>query len=271
VSAAAASRSGRRRLDVRLVEAGLVESREKARALVMAGRVRVDGKPARKAGEAVGPGVRLEVDQQHRFVGRGALKLAGALDHFGIDPRGRVALDVGASTGGFTELLLERGARRVYAVDVGYGQLHQRLREDPRVAVRERVNARHLSPSQLGEACELAVIDVSFISALKLLEALRGVLVAEADVACLVKPQFEVGRRDVGRGGVVRDPGLHRRALASVAAGAAERGWAVLDACASPLEGAEGNREFFLHLRPAGRGLDAGALGERLDAAVATP
>jgi len=254
---------------VQLVESGLVESREKARALVMAGRVRVDGQPARKAGEAVGPGAALEVDQDHRWVGRGALKLAGALDHFGIDARDRIALDVGASTGGFTELLLERGARRVYAVDVGYGQLHQRLREDPRVLVRERVNARHLGSEHVPEACDLAVVDVSFISVLKLLGALAGVLVAEADVVSLVKPQFEVGRRDVGRGGIVRDPALHRGALAAVAAGAVDHGFAVIDACASPIEGAGGNREFFLHLRPTGSGLDGAALDQRLDAAVA--
>lgn len=263
--------ASRARLDRLLVDKGLVESREKAARLILAGEVMVDGQRVDKAGALIPTDADIDLRGRSPYVSRGGEKLVHALQHFAVSVKGRVCIDVGASTGGFTELLLERGARRVYAVDVGYGQLHQRLREDPRVAVRERVNARHLSPSQLGEACELAVIDVSFISALKLLEALRGVLVAEADVACLVKPQFEVGRRDVGRGGVVRDPGLHRRALASVAAGAAERGWAVLDACASPLEGAEGNREFFLHLRPAGRGLDAGALGERLDAAVATP
>jgi 23S rRNA (cytidine1920-2'-O)/16S rRNA (cytidine1409-2'-O)-methyltransferase len=256
---------------VQLVETGLVESREKARALVMAGRVRVDGQPARKAGEAVGPDAALEVDQGHRWVGRGALKLAGALDRFGIDPRDRLALDVGASTGGFTELLLERGARRVYAVDVGYGQLHQRLREDPRVQVRERVNARRLSAEHVPEACDLAVIDVSFISVLKLLGALAGVLTKAADVVSLVKPQFEVGRRDVGRGGIVRDPGLHRRALASVAAGAGERGFVVIDACASPIAGAEGNREFFLHLRRFGPGPGEAALEQCLDDAVGTP
>jgi len=274
LSAAAASRPGRRRLDVQLVEAGLVESREKARALVMAGRVRVDGEPARKAGAAVAPDARLEVDQEHRWVGRGALKLAGGLDGFGLDPEGRVCVDVGASTGGFTELLLERGARRVYAVDVGYGQLHQRLREDPRVLVRERVNARHLSPEHVSEPCSLAVIDVSFISVLKLLGALRGVLADGADVVSLVQPQFEVGRRDVGRGGVVRDPALHRRALEDVAAGAREEGWAVLDACASPIAGACGNREFFLHLRAAGAVAAArrrAELGARLDAAVDAP
>lgn len=271
MSAAAASRPGRRRLDVQLVEAGLAPSREKARALVMAGRVKVDGEPARKAGAPVGPDARLEVDQAHRWVGRGALKLAGALDHFEVVPRDRVCLDVGASTGGFTELLLERGARRVYAVDVGYGQLHQRLREDPRVVVRERLNARHLSREHVGEPCGLAVIDVSFISVVKLLGALRGVLDGGADVVSLVKPQFEVGRRDVGRGGIVRDAALHRRALEGVAAAAREQGWAVLDACASPIAGAEGNREFFLHLRPTGHGTDPGRLSERVDAAVGAP
>jgi 23S rRNA (cytidine1920-2'-O)/16S rRNA (cytidine1409-2'-O)-methyltransferase len=268
VSAAAVSR--RRRLDVQLVESGLVESREKARALVMAGRVRVDGQPARKAGAPVGPEAQLEVDRDRRWVGRGALKLAGALDRFRLSAEGRVAVDVGASTGGFTELLLERGARRVYAVDVGYGQLHQRLREDPRVVVLERLNARQLGREQVPERCDLGVIDVSFISILKLLGAGGDVLAEGADLVSLVKPQFEVGRRDVGRGGVVRDTALHRRALADVAAGALRGGWAVLDACASPIAGASGNREFFLLLRPESRGLEGGALEGRLDAAVAT-
>jgi 23S rRNA (cytidine1920-2'-O)/16S rRNA (cytidine1409-2'-O)-methyltransferase len=240
----------RERLDVSLVERGLAESREKAQALVMAGRVRVDGRPAAKPGTAVPRGARVEVLPGAEHVGRGALKLQGALDLLGVDPKGRVAVDVGASTGGFTEVLLARGARRVYAVDVGRGQLHERLRHDPRVVVRERVNARALSAAEVPEPCGLATVDVSFISVLKVLPALRTVLEPDADVLVLVKPQFEAGRGQVGRGGLVKDPALHAEVLATVARRAAdELGYAIVGACPSPITGTEGNREFFLHLR----------------------
>jgi 23S rRNA (cytidine1920-2'-O)/16S rRNA (cytidine1409-2'-O)-methyltransferase len=246
----------RERLDVSLVERGLAESREKAQALVMAGRVRVDGRPAAKPGTAVPRGARVEVLPGAEHVGRGALKLQGALDLLGVDPKGRVAVDVGASTGGFTEVLLARGARRVYAVDVGRGQLHERLRHDPRVVVRERVNARALSAAEVPEPCGLATVDVSFISVLKVLPALRTVLEPDADVLVLVKPQFVAGRGQVGRGGLVKDPALHAEVLATVARRAAdELGYAIVGACPSPITGTEGNREFFLHLRPAGPGL----------------
>ena len=237
------------RLDVRLVARGLAESREKAQALVMANRVRVDGVPARKPGQPVREDAQVEVLPGPERVGRGALKLEGALDHFGIDPVGRVAIDVGASTGGFTEVLLARGARRVYAVDVGRGQLHEKLRGDPRVVVLERLNARALSPAQVPEPCGIAAVDVSFISVAKVLPALRTVLAQGADAVVLVKPQFEVGRRQVGRGGLVTDPDLHLDALRTVATEAQDAlGYAVRSACASPITGAEGNREFFLHL-----------------------
>ena len=246
----------RARLDVWLVERGLAPSREKAQALVMAGRVRVDGRSAAKPGTAVPAGAQVEVVPGPEHVGRGAPKLEGALDALGVDPAGRVAVDVGASTGGFTEVLLARGARRVYAVDVGRAQLHERLRADPRVVVRERVNARSLSTLDVPEPCDVASVDVSFISALKVLPALRAVLRPEADVVVLVKPQFEVGRTQVGRGGLVKDPALHAETLASVARGAAvELAYAIVGACPSPITGAEGNREFFLHLRPGGAGL----------------
>jgi 23S rRNA (cytidine1920-2'-O)/16S rRNA (cytidine1409-2'-O)-methyltransferase len=255
----------RARLDVWLVERGLAPSREKAQALVMAGRVRVDGQAAAKPGTAVPSDARVEVLAGPEHVGRGALKLEGALDAFGIDPAGRVAVDVGASTGGFTEVLLARGARRVYAVDVGRGQLHERLRGDARVVVRERVNARALSPAHVPEPCALATVDVSFISVLKVLPALRVVLAATADVVVLVKPQFEVGRRLVGRGGLVKDPHLHGDVLAEVAARATEEhGYAVWGAVPSPIAGMEGNREFFLHLRPAGPGLAGAELEEAM-------
>jgi len=246
---AASGRARRARLDLRLVEQGLAETRAQAQALIMAGRVRVDGAPATKPGAAVGAGSRLELLPGPSHVGRGALKLEGALEAFGVDPAGRVAVDVGASTGGFTQTLLAHGVLRVYAVDVGRGQLHERLRLDPRVLPRERVNARSLSSLHVPEPCQLAVIDVSFISLLKILPALSRVLAPEADVLALVKPQFEVGRGQVGRGGIVSDPALQLAALSRVASGAAELGYAVADACPSPITGARGNREFFLHLR----------------------
>jgi 23S rRNA (cytidine1920-2'-O)/16S rRNA (cytidine1409-2'-O)-methyltransferase len=237
------------RLDVWMVEHGLAESREKAQALVMAGRVRVDGAPASKPGDAVANGAAVELIPGPQHVGRGAIKLAGALDTLRVDPTGRVAVDVGASTGGFTETLLERGAVRVYAVDVGRGQLHESLRTDPRVVVIDGVNARSLSAREVPEPCGLATMDVSFISVLKILPALRGVLAPAADAIILVKPQFEVGRFRVGRGGIVSDPALHRQALRDVAwAAQHEMGYGLTAACASPITGAEGNREFFLHL-----------------------
>ncbi len=248
---------------------GLAETREKAQALVMSGRVRVEDRPAAKPGMPVGDGARIEVVPGPAHVGRGAVKLSGALDALGLDPRGCVAVDVGASTGGFTETLLGRGAARVYAVDVGRAQLHDRLRSDPRVVVLERTNARGLSPRLVAEPCALATLDVSFISVLKILPALRSVLAAEADVVVLVKPQFEVGRAQVGRGGIVREPALHHEALRAVARGAEALGYGLRGACPSPIEGAAGNREFFLHLRRDGAVLDAPAFDAMMARALA--
>ena len=264
------STSGPLRLDVWLVEHGLAESREKAQALVMAGRVRVDGDAAVKAGSAVSDGSVVEVSPGPQHVGRGALKLSGALDTLGVEPGGRVAVDVGASTGGFTETLLGRGVARVYAVDVGRGQLHERLRSDPRVVVLDGVNARNLSRREVPEACSLGLVDVSFISALKILPALRSVLAPEADALVLVKPQFEVGRFKVGKGGIVREAGLHLQALRDVAwAAEKELHYAVRGACASPITGAEGNREFFLHLTRDGEPLAGDAFDAIMARAVA--
>lgn len=258
----------RRRLDLMLVARGLAPSRQKAQALVMAGDVQVDGAPAAKPGMAVAEVARIALRPQPVHVGRGALKLAGALDAFGIDPQGRVAVDVGSSTGGFTEVLLERGAARVYAVDVGRAQLHERLRRDPRVVVLERINARRLSPELIPELCSLAVMDVSFISVLKILPALKSTLAQDADLIVLVKPQFEVGRGQVGKGGLVKDPALQRQALARVALSSRQLGYAVLGACASSVSGATGNREFFLRLRAAGAGLAADELEAMAERAV---
>ena len=254
------------RLDVWLVEHGLAESRAKAQALIMAGRARIDGQAVTKAGAAVREDVVVELLPGPQHVGRGALKLAGALDVLAVDPAGRVAVDVGASTGGFTEVLLARGAARVYAVDVGRAQLHESLRGDPRVHTIDGVNARYLSAREIPEPCQVATMDVSFISVLKLLPALRTVLTPDAEIVLLVKPQFELTRRDVGRGGLVTDPALHQRALAGVARSAQDQlGYAVVGACASPIAGATGNREFFLHIRPSGDSLPA----ERWEAMIA--
>jgi 23S rRNA (cytidine1920-2'-O)/16S rRNA (cytidine1409-2'-O)-methyltransferase len=261
--------ASRTRLDVSLVERGLAPTRERARALVMAGRVRVRGSESVKPGMTIPADALVELVAGEDRVGRGGHKLAGALDAFGVDPAGRVAVDVGASTGGFTEVLLERGATRVYAVDVGRAQLHQRLRDDPRVVVLERVNARALSSAEVPETCGIATMDVSFISVLRILPALRGVLATDADAVILVKPQFEVGKGKVGKGGVVRDPLLHAEALHTVAEGAVALSWSVAAACASPITGAEGNREFFLHLRPTGPGLSGDDRAAALQRAVA--
>jgi len=263
--------SARPRLDVWLAEHGLAESREKAQALVMAGRVRVNGAPATKAGAALKLPAEVEVLAGPEHVGRGALKLAGALDAFGIDPSGRTALDVGASTGGFTEVMLDRGALRVFAVDAGRGQLHEKLRIDPRVVVLEQTNARYLTPADLGEPCALVTMDVSFISVLKILPVLPPLLTPGADLVVLVKPQFEVGKAQVGRGGIVREPSLHEQALRHVAGETQESlGYVVRGACASPLLGAEGNREFFLHLRRDGAPLAPEELGGLVAAVVAS-
>ena len=230
-------------------------AREKAQAMVMAGRVRMNGQKATKPGTRVKEGAEIEVDPGPAHVGRGALKLTGALDALRVEVSGRVAVDVGASTGGFTETLLDRGARKVYAVDVGRGQLHERLRTDERVVVRDRTNARELDREVVPEPCGVATVDVSFISTRLILPALRAVLANGADVLVLVKPQFEVGRHQVGKGGIVKDPDLHRQALRDVAEAAEQQGYGVKGACPSPITGAEGNREFFLHLAPEGAAL----------------
>ncbi len=257
------------RLDVWLVEHGLAESREKAQALVMAGRVRIDGALAGKPGDSVADGAAVELLPGPQHVGRGAVKLEGALDALRVDPAGRIAVDVGASTGGFTQVLLARGAARVYAVDVGRGQLHERVRSDPRVIVIDGVNARSLSSREVPEPCGLATVDVSFISVLKILPALRAVLRSDGAAIVLVKPQFEVGRFRVGRGGVVSDPALHRQALRDVAwAAQHEMGYALNGACASPITGAEGNREFFLHLARDGSSLAGARFESMLEQAV---
>jgi 23S rRNA (cytidine1920-2'-O)/16S rRNA (cytidine1409-2'-O)-methyltransferase len=242
------SAPARRRLDQLLVERGLVESRAKAQALVLAGQVLVDGQRAEKAGHTVPPESRIELVTQPPFVSRGGLKLQGALDHFQIAVAGRVCLDVGASTGGFTDCLLQRGARRVYAVDVGAGQFDWKLRNDPRVVVREKLNARYLRPEDIGEPVDLAVMDVSFISATLILPTLAATLGDGGEMVILIKPQFEVGRGQVGKGGIVRDPALHAQACRRIETAASELGFRT-SIMESPILGAEGNREFLLYAR----------------------
>ncbi len=242
------------RLDQLLVTRGLVASRERARALILAGDVLVDGHPLTKAGTAVDDavGIRLKTPD-HPYVSRGGLKLAHALDTFGLDPSGLTALDIGASTGGFTDVLLQRGAARVVALDVGHNQLDWKIRSDPRVVVIEGANARHLTPEALPADARpfgLITIDVSFISLRHILPVLPALLASGASVVALVKPQFEAGREDVGKGGIVRDPLVHARVVEDVTQAARQVGLEPRGVVPSPIEGAEGNREFLLWLCP---------------------
>lgn len=234
------------RLDQVLVDRGLAESREKARALVLAGAVLVNGQKAAKPGHAIPAGAAIHVTQRPPYVSRGGFKLAAALDAFHLDVAGAVCLDVGASTGGFTDCLLQRGAARVYAVDVGHNQLDWRIRTDPRVVVREGVNARYLQPADLPEPVDLAVCDVSFISVTLILPVIPPLLAPQGKMIVLVKPQFEAGKSDVGKGGIVRDPLVHRAVCARVRAAVEQLGFQT-DHIESPILGAEGNREFLLY------------------------
>jgi 23S rRNA (cytidine1920-2'-O)/16S rRNA (cytidine1409-2'-O)-methyltransferase len=238
------------RLDKLLVERGLVPSRERARALILAGKVVVDDHAVDKAGAqfAADAVIRLK-GEDIPYVSRGGLKLEKALDEFTVAVAGRVAVDVGASTGGFTDCLLQRGAARVYAVDVGYGQLAWKLREDPRVVNLERTNIRELATERLGERPSLAVIDASFISLDKVLPPTLDLLTADAEVVALIKPQFEVGRGEVGKGGVVRDASKHALVVENVSETARTLGCRVLGVTESPILGPKGNREFLIHLR----------------------
>jgi len=243
------------RLDTLLVERGLTPSRERARALILAGSVRVNGAPAAKAGTSVPHDAEVTVAvPDHPYVGRGGLKLAHALDTFGMATAGRGALDIGASTGGFTDVLLQRGATRVVALDVGHGQLDWKLRSDARVVVLERINARSLTPANLpGDARQFDIItvDVSFISLRHILPVLPPLLRDGADVIVLVKPQFEAGRSEVGKGGIVRDDAVRQRVVDEITAAAEGLGLTRAGLTESPIAGMEGNREFLIHLRRA--------------------
>ena len=235
------------RLDALLHDRGFFASREQARAAVLAGEVTVNGRPSTKPGVSVPDDAAIEVARRPRFVSRGGEKLDFALDRFGIDVHGLIVADIGASTGGFTDCLLQRGAERVYAVDVGYGQIDYRLRTDPRVVLLERTNVRYLA--QLPEAVALAAIDVSFISLTKVLEPVRRLLRPQGDIVALIKPQFEARRDEVGRGGIIRSRETHARVIGRVAAWASGNGLRVRGLTASPILGGEGNREFLIWLR----------------------
>ena len=241
----------KRRLDQLLLERGLAETRAKAQALILAGLVYAGEKRLDKAGQQVADDMALELrGQPHPYVSRGGLKLAAALDAFAIDVQGRIGLDIGASTGGFTDVLLQRGAAKIYAVDVGHGQLAWKLRQDARVAVREKTNIRHIGRAEIADPIDVLVCDVSFIGLQTALPAALALAAPGAHVVALIKPQFEVGKRLVGKGGIVRDPLLHREVCDRIAAWlAGQPGWTVLGVVPSPIDGADGNREFLIAAR----------------------
>jgi len=266
--------TGRVRLDHALVERGLVDSRSRARALIMAGKVLVSGHAAVKAGALVGPADEIGLVEAPRFVSRGGDKLRAALDDAGVSARGRICLDVGASTGGFTDCLLQDGAAAVVAVDVGYGQIAWKLRQDDRVFVIERLNARYMAATDLPESLpsepDLLVADVSFIGLAKIMPAAGALCAAVAEALILVKPQFECGPQQVGPGGVVVDATARRATLVAVGATTEDLGWEVVQAIPSPLRGAAGNWECFLHLQRPRTGSEAASL-ERVFRAIEVP
>jgi len=238
------------RFDKLLVEKGIVKSRERARALIMAGKVAVEGQTIDKPGAKVEIGAQLQLQEEDQpYVSRGGLKLEGALKAFGVNPRGMVVMDVGASTGGFTDCILQEGAKKVYAVDVGYGQLAWKLRRDTRVVNLERRNIRYLKREEVGDEVDLILIDTSFISIEKFLPHLLGFLKRGGELISLIKPQFEVGREEVGKGGVVKDPALHQKVIERVSRFGRGLGLKVLGVVESPLLGPKGNREFFIRLK----------------------
>jgi 23S rRNA (cytidine1920-2'-O)/16S rRNA (cytidine1409-2'-O)-methyltransferase len=244
-----APRQKKLRIDNLLVQRGFFESRERAQRAIMAGEVRVGERAIAKASELVEADAPVSVAQQFAYVSRGAVKLAGALDHFEIDVADKTALDIGASTGGFTDCLLQRGAKKVYAVDVGHGQLAWKLRRDARVVVLDKLNARFLSREHVPELVDLCVIDVSFISLTLILPRAFELIGATGIIVALIKPQFELQRRDIGRGGIVRDPVLHEKAQQKIVNFARDAGLRVVGLVPSTITGADGNQEFFICLR----------------------
>jgi 23S rRNA (cytidine1920-2'-O)/16S rRNA (cytidine1409-2'-O)-methyltransferase len=266
----------RQRLDVLVLNRKLAESREKARAMIMAGEIWVNHQPVTKPGTQVDDQAHIEAQARPRYVSRGGEKLEGATTAFAFNPTGRICADVGASTGGFTDYLLKHGAERVYAIDVGYGILDYRLRHDARVIVLERTNARYVET--LAEPVNLVVMDAAFISLKLLLPAVKNWLMPQADCIALIKPQFEAGKADVGKGGVVRDPAIHERVIREIIASSQALGYAVCGLARSVLYGPAGNTEFFIWLSWRGGGrpndeaiLSEQALDEQVRAVVATP
>jgi 23S rRNA (cytidine1920-2'-O)/16S rRNA (cytidine1409-2'-O)-methyltransferase len=242
-------RAAKERLDKVLVAQGLAESREQAKRLILAGLVRADNQLVDKPGTMIAADADMYVlGREHPYVSRGGVKLARALQDFALDPTGAIALDVGASTGGFSDCLLQHGAKRVYAVDVGYGQLAWKLVTDPRVISRERTNVRYLTPDDFPQRMDIAVIDLSFISLTKILEPVAALLTPQAAIIALVKPQFEAGKGEVGKGGIVRSPDKHQRVLAHIRRFAEHIGLTVGGAIESPIKGAKGNTEFLMYL-----------------------
>lgn len=237
----------KKRLDILLVERGLVQSRERAKALIMEGKALVGGVPVTKAGSMVADDSEIAIKEDMPYVSRGGLKLEAALDHFDIALVGAIAMDVGASTGGFTDCMLQRGAEKVYAVDVGYGQLDWKLRNDPRVVMLEKTNFRHLERTAVDDAIGFAVMDLSFISLRLVIPKVREFLSGKAAVVALVKPQFEVGRKDVGKGGIVRDEKKRLEAVKSISDCFAENGFSVIGFIPSPIKGQKGNVEYLLY------------------------
>ncbi len=238
------SKPAKERLDKLLVDRGLVETRARAQALILAGQVFSGQQRLDKVGQQVSSEIELTIKEPMPFVSRGGFKLAAALDHFQIDPSGKTCLDIGASTGGFTDCLLQRGAARVVALDVGHGQLDWKIRQDPRVEVRENVNARYLSSDDFTDRFDIVVIDVSFISLTRILPVIPALLQPRATIITLIKPQFEVGREEVGKGGIVRDEAAQQRVAGEITAFAAGLGWKCAGVIDSPILGADGNREF---------------------------
>jgi len=239
----------RMRLDQALVERGLFPSRHQAQSAIMAGEVRIDGRVAAKASDSVQEGHEISIAARSRYVSRGGIKLEGAVAHFGIACEGKVVLDIGASTGGFTDCLLQHGARKVFAVDVGHGQLAWKIRDDPRVITLEKTNARHLSRAEIPEPIEICAIDVSFISLTLILPKAFELLTPDGVILALIKPQFELAREDVGRGGIVRSSELHEKAQRKVAGFAENMGARVGGLIPSSITGTDGNQEFFICLR----------------------
>jgi 23S rRNA (cytidine1920-2'-O)/16S rRNA (cytidine1409-2'-O)-methyltransferase len=242
--------SGKSRLDVALVERGHFDSREKARRAVMAAQILVNGQPSTKPGTPIAPDAKIEVAAREKFVGRGGYKIEAALEAFGIPVQGRVCADIGASTGGFTDCLLQHGAAKVFALDVGHGQLDWRLRQDPRVDVREGVNARYLKPGAFDPVPGLVVADVSFISLTLIFPAVFALLPPEADMVVLIKPQFELSKAEVGRGGIVRDEDVRLRAVEKIRSFLAASGHRWLGSITSPITGRDGNVEYLAHAKP---------------------